>query len=534
MRQGLRRRAVPAPAQHRHSTYTFDAPIRGLIRNENLASGRKGGARLLENFFPTTTGIRLRKGADKHATIGAGAAVTALFEYAGGSTREFFAATPTAIYDVTAPADVDVSPTAAVGSLTGGEWSTQNFTTTGGNFLWGVNGADDGLLYDGTSWTAINTGSSPPVTGVATSALSFVWSHKNRLWFVQGGTMDAWYLPTDSVSGAATKFSLAGVFRRGGSLLFGGTWSADSGDGMDDRQVFVSTEGEVALYEGTDPSSASTWALVSRFDIGRPLGAKATMTAGGDLLIATEIGLIPLSKAMVTDVAALDVASVAFNIDPLWREDAAARTSNAWQIAKWSAGNMAIVSLPRDDSADPKRCFVVNLLTGAWSVFTGWDTRSVVIFDGAPYYGTADGKVMAAEQGGLDDGEPFTGVYVGLFDGLRAPAVRKTVLMARATFLAGQAFNPSVTVATDYAIDLPPAPDAAAVVATSLWGTAVWGTAVWGGVLERTAQTKWQGVSRSGFAIAPALQITSADELDLDVELVSIDVTFAMGAVVVG
>ncbi|TIX02855.1 MAG: hypothetical protein E5V46_32830, partial [Mesorhizobium sp.] len=61
---------------------------------------------------------------------------------------------------------------------------------------------------------------SAAITGVATSALSHVWLYRNRLFFIQGGTMKASYLPVDSVTGALGTLNLSGVFQRGGSLLF--------------------------------------------------------------------------------------------------------------------------------------------------------------------------------------------------------------------------------------------------------------------------------------------------------------------------
>ncbi|TIR78102.1 MAG: hypothetical protein E5X19_32465, partial [Mesorhizobium sp.] len=75
--------------------------------------------------------------------------------------------------------------------------------------------------------------------------LSFVWTYRSREFFIEKNTLTAWFLPVDAISGAASDFSLAGVFQKGGSLLCGGTWSLDAGDGVDDKCVFISTKGEV-------------------------------------------------------------------------------------------------------------------------------------------------------------------------------------------------------------------------------------------------------------------------------------------------
>lgn len=183
----------------------------------------------------------------RHATLGA--AVKSMWNYESGNNNKLFAATETAIYDVTEPADELVPPTALVSSLTGGDWFFVNMQTSGGNYLVGVNGKNAPLEYNGLAYTA----SALTGAGLNPATLSHVWVFKNRLFFVQGGTTKFWYLPVGFKSGTLTSFSLSGVFKNGGSLLYGQTWSTDAGDGLDDYCVFVSNLGEVAVYQGTDP-----------------------------------------------------------------------------------------------------------------------------------------------------------------------------------------------------------------------------------------------------------------------------------------
>src|SRR3546814_7978346 len=65
--------------------------------------------------------------------------------------------------------------------------------------------------------------------------------------------------------------------------------SSDSG--LSEQNIFVSTEGEVAVYQGSDPGEAATWSKVGVYRIGKPLGARAHFRGGGDIAIATsEIG----------------------------------------------------------------------------------------------------------------------------------------------------------------------------------------------------------------------------------------------------
>ncbi|MGB7243551.1 MAG: hypothetical protein WBC93_15885, partial [Sulfitobacter sp.] len=213
------------------------APIRGLVLNESIANPQPGGAKVLDNWICNLATASPRKGVQKFATIAADT-VASVFTYKVGATETFFAASDDSIFDITSPADPDVIPTADVTGQTSGFYSTEQFGTAGGDYLYALNGTNSPQLYDGTTWTAITGASSPAITGVTTSELSHVWSFANRLFFVRKGTMEAWYLPVDSIGGAASTFSLAGVFKKGGALLFGATWSLDSGDGPNEQCVF--------------------------------------------------------------------------------------------------------------------------------------------------------------------------------------------------------------------------------------------------------------------------------------------------------
>src|SRR3546814_14820442 len=93
---------------------------------------------------------------------------------------------------------------------------------------------------------------------------------------------------------------MAGIFGLGGSLLFGQRWSLSSGGdgGLSEQNAFVSTEGEVAIFQGLSPEDTQTWGEVGLYRVGRPWGKNAFISGSGDLAIATSVGLVPLSKAI--------------------------------------------------------------------------------------------------------------------------------------------------------------------------------------------------------------------------------------------
>lgn len=506
--------------------FSFPSPVRGLILNESIAITQPGGALLLDNWICTTTGIKARGGTALHVPLPA--PVTALFPYQSGGANRFFGATATTIYDITSPG-AGTPPTVVTGQ-TSGAYSTTQFGTAGGDFLYAVNGADKALLFDGAAWTQIDGLSTPAITGVATTVFSQVWSYANRLFFLEKGTLNAWYLPVDSIGGAANVFSLAGVFKLGGSLLFGATWSLDAGDGLDDKCVFVSDRGEVAIYEGTNPGSAADWRKVGVYNITVPLGHKGKMQAGGDLLIATQSGLVPISQAIQRDTAALEMSAVSAKITPLWQAKAFELSSGGWEIEKWAAENVMIVSQPGDKEST---CLIANLQTGAWSRFTGLNVQHLGAFGDQMFFGGTDGNIYQFEAGGTDNGKNYTAAYLGQHESLGIPGVQKTTNLMRAVFRTNMRLVPLVAAATDYDRNICPAPTAGEEPAgAGIWGLTKWGAGTWGSGTTVTTQAAWSSIGRTGYAIAPEVQLTFGNVSKPDVELISVDATFHVGALV--
>lgn len=375
---------------------------------------------------------------------------------------------------------------------------------------------------EAVAYGASASASSLAITGVATTDLSHVWLHQNRLFFVQKNSLKAWYLPAGSVGGAANDISLAGVFQRGGTLMFGATWSLDSGAGLDDKCVFVTTQGEVAIYSGTDPSSASTWSLEGRYDIGRPLSSRGIMRVGGDLMIATDDGIVALSTALTKDPADLSLSAVSRPIRNTWSIEVNRGFANM-QLFKWTAGEVMLTLFPESE-----RALSANLQTTAWAIQTGWGGLCGAELAGEAYIGQTDGVVKRINTTGADFGAPFVCKLCCSFTHLGDPLAYKMPSMVRGAYFADTAFNARYGMAVDYNIDFPQPPMVANVDSDAMiWGTSNWGEAVWAVNIENptTGLTDyWASVTGAGWALAPTVQITSGSIDRLQVELLRLDV----------
>ena len=511
----------------------YPAPIKGWVANENLAMSSPLTAFRMDNWFPELTGCRLRAGSRRHATIGK--AVESLFSYRSGLQRNFFASDQTAVYDITTPADPLIPPAPVISGQTSGYYSAVPFTTSGGQFLYILNGTDDPQLFDGSSWTAINAGSAPAISDVTSANLIQGWVYRNRLFFVEKESMNVWYPSVGSLGGSLSNITMQGIYRRGGAVLFGATWSLDAGDGLDDKCVIVSTEGEVAVFEGSNPSGTSPgdWHLVGVYDCARPLGKNGWMRVGGDLLILTEEGIIPLSAIIQKDPAALALSAVSRPIEPEWRREALARRNLPWEMVKWTERNMGIVNVPITSTVNDPYCYVVNLESGAWARYTGWDTRCLHTFEEWGFFGTNDGRVLRMESGGTDDGELYEAVLINHFDHMGSPGVHKAVRQVRASFIAERDFYPFLSASSDYVASVSGSPSSIGQFTADLWDVGLWDDALWDSSSNKMPMSRWDSVGRSGFAIAWQVQIASGTDLALGVELISVDLTYETGDLVV-
>ena len=535
----------------------FPAPVAGWIANRarGMASSAQAklppGATILENWFPTTTGARLRRGTVRHATLGVGnQPVLSLFSYNVGAQQQLFAATRSAIWDVTTvpstygyvvgddgeiigddEEEIGVTSTSGLEVLEdtlGGRWVVvQTTNSDGGTFLRGVNGVDVPFVYDGASF-----GTTPALTfdvGDVTEPqdLSYVWAYKRRLFFIKKDSLDAYYLPVNAIGGELALLPLGAVFSLGGKLLFGASWSLGTSDqgGLSAQCVFVTSEGEVAVYQGSNPDDPADWRLVGVYRIGKPLGAQAHISAGGDIVIATTLGLLPLSEAVQREYAALSPAAVSAPIEDAWREAVSRRSGEEWAVTTWPDGGMVLVAPPMPAVESPQ-VFVANANTGAWCKFTGWNVRCMTVFRNQLYFGSDAGAVMRGWTGGSDEGEVYTGRYLGLFDDLSSPAARKVVGLARATLTASVDVIPRVSVAFDFHERLPVAPDAATAPVGNLWDAAIWDQSVWDGDTYSVVSSRWVSVGGSGARVAPSVQVSSGSAVPLDAELLSVELTF--------
>lgn len=460
-------------AQRKARLATFPASVGGLNARDSQAKMPRADALLLTNWFPDAGFLRLRSGFTSSVT-GLGSAINTLMEWAGPASRKLKAATATDIYDVSTPGAVGA---AEVSSLTNGRWQSVNFTTAGGAFLVCANGADSVRNYDGTSWTT------PSITGVTSSTLINVASYGQRLWFVQADSTKAWYLPTNSIAGAAVAFDLGSVFQRGGKLKIIVPLSYGTATGGSDFLAFISSTGEIALYSGSDPASPTTWTLAARFRVGAPVGDRAALRVSGDAALITEDGIVSIRQMAQLDRggSGAEKATITDKINDLFANAFGSYGAlYGWQCLAYPRGHRALINVPTSTTTAFQ--YVMNLQTGAWCKFEGMDGLCWGLYGEDIYFGTSAGTVYKAENGTDDAGAAIAWeIRTAFWD----CGVKELKRMTNIRPMIGA--NSSVSLAfgvdMDFANTMPSLSDAFSTPSPSgaLWDVAQWDVDLWVG-----------------------------------------------------
>jgi hypothetical protein len=496
--------------QAKFASASLPAPIGGLNARDAVSMMAETDAITLDNWFPLATSVDLRNGYSSWNTF-TGNCETVI-EYQGASATGLFAAVNNAgtrsIFTATSSGAISVPVVGGAGSTVQAVTSTRydyvNVGTTGGQFLLLCNGADPMLQYNGSAWSVASG-----ITGITggTQTIFSIIVHASRVWMLKKNTFSVWYLGTSAITGAATELNLATLFPAGGSLACAITWGGDTNSQLDAFIGFVSTEGEVVVFTGSDPSSDATWARVAYFKIGRPVttGNRCWARYASDALIMTADGVIPASKAVALDRAGPSI-SVTDKIRNLVTQDFISHASKfGWSLVVHPAGNKLILNVPTVENSTARQ-YVMNTQTGAWTRFTGWNAFCFAVQRDTLYFG-GNGILVKADTGTGDGGVAVQSDAKQAFSYFGSRGQQKKFNLMRPVLSIDGEIQLGLDINVDYA-DV--APGSTVTVNTGSgdpWSVA-WSVA-WGGAsfLYRA----WNSLRGVGFCAAPRIRVQSSD-----------------------
>jgi len=377
-----------------------------------------------------------------------------------------------------------------------------------------------------TDATVVGTYTVSGITGVNSNTFVNVNLFKNRLYFCQNNSLSFWYLDVQAISGPASEFPLGAFYRNGGYLQAAGTWTIDAGYGVDDFIVFVSSMGEILVYKGTNPSDPTDWSMTGLWQMGQTFSRRCFYKFGGDLLLLTQDGLVPLTAALQS--SRLDPR---VNLtDKIFYAVSLAATEYAdnfgWQITVLAEANMLIINVPTDFGIEQ---YVMNTINKSWARFTGIEANCFEVGGSNTMYFGGDGYVGKYFTGYSDNNANIIGNAQQAYNYFNSRGQLKRFTLVRPVFLTDQGL-PTVLCGISTDFDTQPLTNQLAFnpasINTGLWDVARWDERLWGGGLVITKY--WQGVTGLGFSAAINLNVASQN---IDFHWASSDFVMEAGGV---
>lgn len=507
MRQPLRQnRARSQTAQ----AASLPAPTGGWDTQSPLPTMKPEYAVILDNMIPRGGKVEQRRGFIEQCT-GTAAAVETLISYRGNPAGDkLFAATGALLIDVTTAGAL---ASASYVSAASARWNYTNFANDAGRWAILCNGAQKPLAYNGSTFAAESYTYGGTVSFDQTK-LKYVFAHKMRLHMIEKDSLHVWNPAVNAISGAVTLLDLGPVFTLGGVLVGGARLTNDGGIGPDDFACYLTSAGQVAIYQGTDPSDATKWSLVGVYTLPRPIGDRCLLEYGADILVATEAGLLSLTNALKTALADQQAQSLSARIATAIADAASSyRTNFGWNITAYPGrGGLMIINVPTAELSTSQQ-FVRCGETGGWSRFTGLNAFCWGYANSQIYFGSTLG-VYRWDIGASDNGDPIVADILPAFSAFGNRTRTKDFTMVRATLRAPAIVQPALQIVTDF--DKSTIPTAVQTVVTA------GDISVDDATVVRNA---WTGAAGSGYYGSPRMRISLSGSSDTERVSVTEDLT---------
>lgn len=486
-------------------TVAVQAPVGGWNTRDALDDMPEEDAVLLDNWVPYFGYCAVRNGYTSFCS-GLGGTVKTLIELNAGDYRWFIGCANNKVWNISSGTASDITGSE---TITQDKWQWAQFDdASGGARIAMVNGTDTPLALYPSGGTPVVSPLTISGSGLTAADLDGVCIHKSRSYFWDSATQDFWYSATNALGGSLTKFPLGRVAGTGGNLISMASLTLDGGDGVDDLAVFLLSSGEVLVYAGDDPGS--NWALIGRYKIGAPIAIRGLAKYGGDLVVITRDGYIPMSANF--QAARSKVQAFSDKITPTVVDAIADNPSDArWEVIVYPAGLKMIINVPVTASVVHQH--VMNTRTGAWCRYTGIPAQTWGMYNDQIYFGSTDGVVYKAEYGATDNGTAITADavpawnYFGSRTRLKHWTAAQPVLRSN-----GSSLSYGLALRTDFDQSLRPAQQGTASVATTAWGSA-WGS-TW--AIGSQVFREWRGVAGIGYNAGVRLTVSPAASQTVD------------------
>ena len=404
----------------RSSDYVLPAPIGGLNARDGYDTMSETDAIVMDNYYPSETKVCLRGGYKSYALNDDNVKVETLLEFHHAKGDRLFACGNGKIWDISSPSAIKN----VYEGVLYNNWQYAQFKER----LIICNGFDAPLSWQETEsgeweWKEAEfTGTSLDKKKLINVAVS-----KQRLFFTEKKSLTCWYSEeAGEVQGNLVALDFSTLVSRGGYLKAVACWTQDGGQGIDDLTLFITSEGEVLVYAGSDPSSADNWSLKGKYYVSKPIGDRCVIQYQGDVVMISEDGYIPLSQVMSLAQNGVQAKAYSDKIRGLVLERVKDNKNLfGWQAIIYPRGGYALFNVPVRQQFEQH---VINLSSGAWCRFTDIASLCWGMLGGRLYFGSKSG-VYLFDEGYSDNGLHIKGNIHQAYSSLGSNRMKKIQLI---------------------------------------------------------------------------------------------------------
>lgn len=198
-------------------------------------------------------------------------------------------------------------------------------------------------------------------------------SFASRLFFTKG--LIVYYGKPMENEGEVEELDLSFYAKKGGAIIKAFTMSTSYNDNIMSHICFLTSQGELITFIGTDPSDENKWSLGGIFDAPIPINKKCLAdNVDGDILIFSRGGINSLKK-IIGGQSSPVIDNLEKGLTSLFRDLDYDTPANTLFFLKYiKSKKLVVVGIPQDnESTMLSTQYVFSMNSGTWSMFTDLD-----------------------------------------------------------------------------------------------------------------------------------------------------------------
>src|SRR5262245_18480210 len=366
----------------------------------------------------------------------------------------------------------------------------------------------------------------PPTgeTWVNTDTFNIVVAHQNRLFFADSSNLVLFYLPLQQKTGQVKMLPMNNMFRRGGVIRAMYTWSVDGGDGMDDKLVVFSSNGECIIWTGIDPDTDFQRVGIFRFDA--PITKHCITNYGGDLYCLISTGMVPMTTVIRAETENLGQGDRAV-ISYFLKQSVLNRDKYGWMLFLNPSSSRMFCNIPQGGGKYDQ--MVHHMPKKVWMKFEDIPARTFGWIEPYVYFGDDTGSVYQMHPQFQNDDGDFIRIDIQTAWSTYGTPQLKHWKMVYPYIISDGHPRPKIDIRVDYDTSKPINQPDISVKETvgAIWNVDSWNTAPWGSTV--ISKANWNGVSSPPRKVG-AIRLTASIR-DCTFSIAGFDLTYETGGI---